>query len=707
MNLVSIEIKGIIVLALAAIATLILRKSSAAKRHLIWLLAISVVGLLPLMEVGIPSKVTLKTPEIFSTGAQNSLSTPSAAPVTGSPAEAAAAFEAHLEEQKEPIHWEQIGVGLWAGGSLLLLVSLGLSLLRVVSIVKAAKPWANPELHGAKLLLTERLSVPATVGVMRPLILLPTDAPRWDTEKLAMSLSHEQAHVKRKDWLWQTSAMFLCALFPMNPLLWYAKWRLREESELACDDMVLEQGFSSTGYAEILLNVALAAQGGRKLSGAISMARTPRIEARIRSIVDPIRRRSRMKGPVLLGTLGAAAVAALFFGVLKFSPQGKQFHLPKEWLERYDFAKPVGSVVFADGNPAAESAILAIKCTARESQVFVGLYHADANGDFDLSNIQLGKDEHISELAAYVPGNAIAFQNLGNASGPIKFILSKGVTREVKLLTPEGKPLAGETAHLRLIDIPSKEDTFPQFLMLHPESQDIYQRAISNSDGVLEFRDLPENANVQWDVDDPRYAAFTYTSQIDTANPKVHPAFLQQASTIEGTVTLEGKPLQGIKVGAQGIDKYMGASGGEAVTDVNGHYLMQRVETGVYDIALDENTYPTEAWTAKAYQKVKLAKNAHLVGINFALEHGGIISGTVNYDQESLNAGVQIGIYSAAHPNSGAWVQCVQAKRDGTYEAHVPAGPAHVYIMNGGSQGDAPMHDVTVEDGKVTTVNLG
>jgi hypothetical protein len=55
-------------------------------------------------------------------------------------------------------------------------------------------------------------------------------------------LCHELAHVGRADWLRLLAAELLRAAYWFNPLTWMIGKRLRDESERACDDEVMNQG---------------------------------------------------------------------------------------------------------------------------------------------------------------------------------------------------------------------------------------------------------------------------------------------------------------------------------------------------------------------------------------------------------------------------------------------------------------------------------
>ena len=98
--------------------------------------------------------------------------------------------------------------------------------------------------------------MPLTWGIARPRVLLPAGTEAWPADRLEAVLTHELAHVRRRDCAWQLVAEAACALHWFNPLAWAAARRLRLESEHACDDQVLIAGSRGADYAGHLLDVA-------------------------------------------------------------------------------------------------------------------------------------------------------------------------------------------------------------------------------------------------------------------------------------------------------------------------------------------------------------------------------------------------------------------------------------------------------------------
>jgi beta-lactamase regulating signal transducer with metallopeptidase domain len=85
-------------------------------------------------------------------------------------------------------------------------------------------------------------------------------------------LCHELAHWRRRDHLAAFLAEILVCVLPWNPLAWWAKTRLSQLAELACDDWVLASGSEGTDYAASLLE--LVPQRGPSL--ALTCPASPR-----------------------------------------------------------------------------------------------------------------------------------------------------------------------------------------------------------------------------------------------------------------------------------------------------------------------------------------------------------------------------------------------------------------------------------------------
>ena len=168
-----------------------------------------------------------------------------------------------------------------------------------------------------------KFPIPMTWGVIRPIIILPTDAETWTPATLRATLLHEIAHVRRFDFLTQLIAELACAINWFNPLVWMAARSLRSDAELAADEAVVRGGLKPSDYASELLHLA-ANLGNRPIPYATfgtPAMKNSKIEARLESILDPAAgKRGVTSLQALTGAL-CALIAVPVFASLHASTQ--------------------------------------------------------------------------------------------------------------------------------------------------------------------------------------------------------------------------------------------------------------------------------------------------------------------------------------------------------------------------------------------------
>ncbi|HZF67917.1 MAG TPA: M56 family metallopeptidase, partial [Gemmatirosa sp.] len=139
--------------------------------------------------------------------------------------------------------------------------------------------------------------MPMTWGVRRPAVLLPSAAEEWPAARRRAVLLHEYAHVARHDCLTQLLAALACVLYWPHPGVWWAAARLREERELACDDLALGRGLRAHDYAAHLLAIARQCRAPRTLAALPAAPAAPSaLERRLRAALDDGRARGAPSG---------------------------------------------------------------------------------------------------------------------------------------------------------------------------------------------------------------------------------------------------------------------------------------------------------------------------------------------------------------------------------------------------------------------------
>lgn len=210
---------------------------------------------------------------------------------------------------------------VWATGVLLGAGVLISALVRLKTISRRAQvvtagPWrrAADVLTGqlgvrrpVTLLQTDMPGFLATWGLRHPRIGLPRDADGWPEARIHAVLSHELSHVRRRDWVVQIAAQFICTAQWFNPICWVAGARLRELSEMACDDDALSGGIAADEYAAHLLEVTRSCRPPSAPLAAVPMARAATFERRIVAMLN----RNTDRQPVTRRDLAIVAVLLL------------------------------------------------------------------------------------------------------------------------------------------------------------------------------------------------------------------------------------------------------------------------------------------------------------------------------------------------------------------------------------------------------------
>jgi len=140
----------------------------------------------------------------------------------------------------------------------------------------------------ARVVLSAACDAPLTAGIVRPVIVLPRDAPAWSDQRLRVVLLHEYAHLKRRDPLTQIFAQALMIFFWWNPFFWRLWSRLRLTREIACDDIVVGRVVYAERYARVLLDFA---RKQRRMwttgYGIVPMAQRSTVPERVRRLFEP------------------------------------------------------------------------------------------------------------------------------------------------------------------------------------------------------------------------------------------------------------------------------------------------------------------------------------------------------------------------------------------------------------------------------------
>ena len=271
-----------VLLPLLLLSTLIQRRYTAKTCYVLWL-ALAVWLLLP-VDWSLPEPaVTITVPEmpqVWTAPAEPVVVPAVTGTGEGVPEQVQTTLPAPC----------QILTGTWLAGALGLLLWYGTGYLLARRRLRAGS-WEEPEdqvlmaalwkgEHGApEVLRTEDTAAPLSLGLFRPLVFLPAGLGEEET---AMVLSHELAHVRRRDLWYKFLLLLVNAAHWFNPLVWWMCRQAGRNLEYCCDDAVVagRDAAFRYDYGQVLLRHAAhgagiplyatrLSSGGRQMKGRL------------------------------------------------------------------------------------------------------------------------------------------------------------------------------------------------------------------------------------------------------------------------------------------------------------------------------------------------------------------------------------------------------------------------------------------------------
>jgi beta-lactamase regulating signal transducer with metallopeptidase domain len=142
----------------------------------------------------------------------------------------------------------------------------------------------------AALLVSREIASPISWGVLRPKIVLNTDAVAASADADAI-VAHELAHLARADWAKLVLARVSVAAFWFNPLAWLLAREAHQLREEAADDAVLAADVEDMAYASLLVSSARQQNGLLLGAHGVAPARNS-LTQRVQRVLDRTLNRS-------------------------------------------------------------------------------------------------------------------------------------------------------------------------------------------------------------------------------------------------------------------------------------------------------------------------------------------------------------------------------------------------------------------------------
>ena len=197
-----------------------------------------------------------------------------------------------------PTRWTILAAALYLSVASILLARFLIGLAYGRRLIRASQTIDDPLIARrfdlfVRVAESEFISVPVTMGALRPTIVLPADWRQWDAAKFDAVLAHEVSHVARRDALTQRLSLLHRAIFWFSPLAWWLDRHLAALAEQASDEAALSCGADRKYYAKTLLGFfeALQTAPGRVWWQGVAMAKAGQAEQRVERILS-------WKGPV-------------------------------------------------------------------------------------------------------------------------------------------------------------------------------------------------------------------------------------------------------------------------------------------------------------------------------------------------------------------------------------------------------------------------
>jgi len=315
-----------VIATITALASLLLKNGPARYRHALWVFALVVSLVVPLLTA------TRYVPAWISR-----------AQVTTAPS-AVAPGDSHRSDAQQDSNVDHIGTRrtttIFTTPPLVLFLTFAYAVFILARAIRLARFWQRkerlrrsasrigiePEVEAAAdrcrnvlgirnvtVTRSNQARVPYTVGARHPLIVLP-DAycSTTDEAKLLSVVGHEMAHVARKDFL----TNFVCELIALpisfHPLTYLLKRELDRTRELACDELVTRRVLAPKVYARSLLWAADVSRQYSSQAFMLSIFDGRILEERIvRLMRSNTRVRTRLARMMMFAAMSVLCLSAL------------------------------------------------------------------------------------------------------------------------------------------------------------------------------------------------------------------------------------------------------------------------------------------------------------------------------------------------------------------------------------------------------------
>ena len=215
-----------------------------------------------------------------------------------------------------------------------------------------------------KIWLSHHIEVPATIGFLKPIILIPfASVNHLTVSQLEAIILHELSHIKRNDYLINLMIAIIETVLFFNPFIVLFIKIIKRERENCCDDFVLQYQYDAHSYASALLQLEQSRTNHVQFAlGAVSGKK--QLLSRIKRIMGTAHSSHFNYSQKLLTLL---IITGLFFSLAYIVPSTTK-NERKESLKTNNESK-ISGLAKADKIPQAEAFSGAIPTQTQKSNI--------------------------------------------------------------------------------------------------------------------------------------------------------------------------------------------------------------------------------------------------------------------------------------------------------------------------------------------------
>ena len=174
------------------------------------------------------------------------------------------------------------------------------------------------------IILQNFKQTPAIIGIFNPKILITNEFLLQDERTKKYIIMHELSHYKRKDLIFNYALLLITILHWFNPFIWVFFKKIRQDIELATDEMVLNK-----------LNESEKKEYGRTLINSLKIFQNEKYTAKLLCVTDDSKNMERRIKMLKLSQkfkknklpIAIVSIIVIIIGILLFFTQNNKIQL--------------------------------------------------------------------------------------------------------------------------------------------------------------------------------------------------------------------------------------------------------------------------------------------------------------------------------------------------------------------------------------------